>query len=338
MEAVVTPAESWAERRVFLTGATGLVGSWLVKALLSRGAWVAAMVLDSDPQSELYRSGDFQRIAIVNGALEDLAALERAITRHETDTVIHLGAQTIVGAAHRNPLQTFEANIRGTYHLLEACRRHSSVVRSVVVASSDKAYGAQTQLPYTEETPLAGVFPYEVSKSCVDLIAQSYHRTYGLPVAIVRCGNIYGGGDLNWSRLVPGTIKSLLRGSRPFIRSDGTYLRDYIYVQDVVNAYLRTAEALDAGQVAGQAFNFSPESPVSVLEMVNRIRLLMGREDLEPEILNTATGEIRNQYLSSVKALERLGWRCHYSLDEGLSETIAWYKQFAGAPKGGVPA
>ncbi len=317
----------WANKRVLVTGATGLVGSWLTKELLTQGAYVVALILDADPQSEFCRSGDSQSVAIVNGPLEEFGTLERAITSHETDTVVHLGAQTIVSAAQRNPLQTFEANIRGTYNLLEACRRHSSLVKSVVVASSDKAYGPQTLLPYTEETPLQGVHPYEVSKSCADLIAQSYHRSYNLPVSILRCGNIYGGGDLNWSRLVPGTIRSLLRDTPPLIRSDGSFLRDYVYVQDVVRAYLCVAEALHAGRIAGEAFNFSPEAPVSVLAMVDRIRRLMGREDLEPKVLNVAKGEIRDQYLSSAKAREQLGWQCQFDLERGLRQTIAWYEK-----------
>ena len=218
----------WQNRRVFVTGATGIVGSWLVKDLLAAGAYVVALVRDADPQSEFFRSGDFQSVAIVNGALEDFATLERAINEHEIDTVFHLGAQTIVGTAHRSPVPTFEANIRGSYFLLEACRLHQDRVRRVVIASSDKAYGDQPNLPYTEDTPLQGQHPYDVSKSCTDLIAQTYYHTYRLPVAIARCGNVYGGGDLNWSRIVPGTVRSLLQGMPPLIRSDGRYVRDYL--------------------------------------------------------------------------------------------------------------
>jgi len=223
----------WSQRRVFVTGATGIVGSWLVKDLLAQGAYVVALVRDADPQSELYRSGDIHRISVVSGRLEDFHTLERAINEHEIDTVFHLAAQPIVGVAHRFPLHTFESNIRGSYNLLEACRVHNQFVQRVVIASSDKAYGPQPNLPYTEEMPLQGCHPYEVSKSCTDLIAQSYYYTYGLPVAIARCGNIYGGGDLNWSRIVPGTIRAFLQGERPVIRSDGTYVRDYIYVQRI---------------------------------------------------------------------------------------------------------
>ncbi len=318
----------WRDRRVFVTGATGMVGAWLVKELLTEGAAVVALVLDADPQSELYRSGDVRAITIANGALEDFPTLERAINRHETDTVFHLGAQTIVGVAHRAPLPTFEANVRGTYNLLEVCRRHAGLVRRVVVASSDKAYGEAARLPYDEDTPLVGAHPYDVSKSCADLISQAYHHTYGLPVVIARCGNVYGGGDLNWSRIVPGTIRALLRGERPVIRSDGTYLRDYFYVKDAAGAYLRVAERLDDAAVHGQAFNFGPDAPLTVLELVDVIRKLMDCGHLEPDVRDSATGEIRHQYLSTAKACKVLGWRPRFDLETGLRETIAWYRAF----------
>lgn len=320
----------WSNRRVFITGATGMIGSWLVKELLARGAYVIALVQDADPQSEFFRSGDYRQSSIVNGHLEDFWTLERAINEYETDTIFHLGAQTLVGVAHRFPLPTFEANIRGTYNLLEACRLHMDVVQRVVIASSDKAYGEQSHLPYTEEMPLNGRHPYEVSKSCADLIAQAYHHTYGLPVAIARCGNVYGGGDLNWSRIVPGTIRSFLRGERPIIRSDGTYVRDYIYVKDVVHAYMRLAEFLDNDQVRGEAFNFSLEKPMTVLEMVGMIQKLMDCKHIEPDIRNCAEGEIRSQYLSAEKARKVLGWEPVFDLETGLRETIAWYRTFLG--------
>ena len=320
----------WKGRRGFVTGATGMVGSWLVKDLLAQGAYVVALVRDANPQSEIYRSGDIQRVSVVNGALEDFWTLERAINEHEVDTVFHLGAQTIVGTAHRFPLPTFEANIRGTYNLLEACRLHGDMVQRVVIASSDKAYGEQPNLPYTEDMSLNGRHPYEVSKSCADLIAQAYHRTYGLSVAIARCGNVYGGGDLNWSRIVPGTICSFLRGERPVIRSDGTYVRDYIYVKDVARAYMRLAECLDDDRVRGEAFNFSTESPLTVLELVGTIQRLMDCEHIEPEVLDCAEGEIRTQRLSAAKARAILGWEREFDLERGLRETIEWYRAFPG--------
>lgn len=317
----------WSGKRVFVTGATGLVGSWLVKELLKSGAFVVALVRDADPQSEFYRSGDYQRTAVVNGQLEDYTSLERAINEHQIDTVFHLAAQPIVGAAYRSPLATFEANIRGTYHLLEACRQLRMLVRRVVIASSDKAYGDQPVLPYTENMPLQGVQPYEVSKSCADLIAQSYAQTYGMPITIARCGNIYGGGDLNWSRIVPDAIRSCLRSVPLIIRSDGLFVRDYIYVKDVCHAYMRLAECMENPDVQG-GFNFAPGRAVTVLELVETIQTLMDCRNIPPIIQNTAQGEIRSQYLDSTRAHTLLNWSPHYTLEQGLAETIAWYRAY----------
>jgi CDP-glucose 4,6-dehydratase len=328
--------EGWRERRVLVTGATGIVGSWVVRELVSAGAFVVALVLDADPQSDFYRSGVHRKVTVVNGALEDELSLERAIAGWDVDTVLHLGAQTLVGVAHRAPLPTFESNIRGTYNLLEVCRRQRSLIRAVVVASSDKAYGEHETLPYTEAMPLQGRHPYEVSKSCTDLIAQCYAHTYGLPVGIARCGNIYGGGDLNWSRVVPGTIRSLHFRQRPLIRSDGLFVRDYIYIGDVVQAYLALAQRVAAdSELTGQAFNFSTEIEYTVLDIVEAIRGVMGSgDDLAPEILNEARGEIRRQHLSAAKAHAVLGWHSRFSLEDGLRETVQWYREFFGA----VPA
>jgi CDP-glucose 4,6-dehydratase len=320
----------WAGRRVLVTGATGMVGSWLVKELLLEGAYVVALVLDLDPQSELVRSGDLERCAVVNGALEDFATLERAINLHETDTVFHLGAQTIVEVAHRYPLATWDANVRGTYNLLEACRTHAGLVERIVIASSDKAYGEAETLPYTEESTLAARHPYEVSKACGDLIALSYHHTYGLPVSIARCGNVFGGGDLNWSRIVPGTIRSLLREERPVLRSDGTFRRDYVYVKDAAQAYVALADAVGRDGVAGEAFNFGNESPLTVLELVDSIKRLMNCNGVEPLIEDRAVGEIKDQWLSSAKARRRLDWAPRFDLDTALNETIDWYEGFLG--------
>lgn len=321
-------SDFWYGRRVFVTGATGIVGSWLVKELLEKGANVVALIRDADPQSELYRSGDIHKISVVNGSLEDFFTLKRSINEQEIETVFHLGAQTIVGAAYRDPFHTFEVNIRGTYNLLEACRLHPDLVKRIVVASSDKAYGDSEILPYTEDMPPLGKHPYDVSKSCTDLIAQTYYHTYKLPVAITRCGNIYGGGDLNWSRIVPGTIMAFLTGNRPIIRSDGTYIRDYIYVKDVVKAYMCLAECLDDMKVQGEAFNFSMESPLTVLELVKTIQNLMGCLDVELDIRNQVRAEIHSQYLAAQKARQLLLWQPKFSLETGLQETIAWYKEF----------
>jgi CDP-glucose 4,6-dehydratase len=319
--------EAYGGRRVLVTGASGLVGSWLVRELLARDAYVTALVLDDDPQRDFFRSGDADRVSIVTGDLQDMVALERAVTGHEIDTVFHLGAQALVGPAHRSPHYTFEVNIRGTYNLLEVCRRHRDLVSRIVVASSDKAYGTQT-LPYRESSPLLGRHPYEVSKSCADLLAQSYHHTYGTPVTIARCGNIFGGGDLNWSRIVPGTIRDCLHGRRPVIRSDGTFRRDYLYVRDAVEAYLLLGEAVDQPDVAGQAFNFSEETPKTVLEIVDVIQGLMECRDLEPIILAQARGEIPDQWLSAQRARTVLNWQPRHTLRAALSESIDWYRTY----------
>jgi CDP-glucose 4,6-dehydratase len=318
----------WNDRRVFVTGATGMVGYWLVKDLLAAGARVVALVRDPDPQSGFYRSGDYRRVSLVQGQLEDYSTLERAINDHEIETVFHLAAQPIVSVAHRCPLPTFEANIRGTYNLLEACRVLSGLVKRVVIASSDKAYGEHEHLPYTEEMPLQGKFPYEVSKSCADLIAQTYFQTYGTPLAILRCGNIYGGGDLNWSRIVPYTIRCFLNNERPIIRSDGSFIRDYIYVKDVSRCYMKAAECLSDKKTHGEAYNFSLERPLTVLQLVEILQQLMNCKHLAPDIRNNAAGEIRDQYLSTSKAHTKLGWQPKHSLEQGLIETIDWYSDY----------
>lgn len=323
-----SPASTfWLDRPTLITGGTGLVGSWLVKSLIDARADVVSLVRDWVPQSEFVRGGLVENVKVVRGDVCDQELLERTLGEYEIDTVIHLAAQTIVGIANRNPASTFESNIKGTWTLLEACRR-SPKVRQVVVASSDKAYGDQDQLPYDEHTPLQGRHPYDVSKSCADLITHSYAVTYGLPVAITRCGNFYGGGDLNWNRIVPGTIRSILRRQPPVIRSDGNYVRDYFYVKDGAAAYMLLAESLAARpEIRGEAFNFSNELQITVRELVGRILTLMNSE-LVPDIRNEATNEIRRQYLSAEKARSRLNWSPAYDLDSGLRETIDWYSEF----------
>jgi CDP-glucose 4,6-dehydratase len=321
----------WSGRRVLVTGASGFVGSWLVKALVERQANVVVLLRDADPQSELLRSGLIRRTTVVNGELENYETVRRAINEHEVDTVFHLAAQAIVGAALRDPLPTFEANIRGTYHVLEAARVHAGLIKAVVIASSDKAYGDSDDLPYTETHPLIGRHPYDVSKSCTDLIAGSYYHTYHLPITIARCGNIYGGGDLNWTRIVPGTIRSLLRRERPILRSDGSMVRDYIFVEDAVDGYLALAEQIDRPEVMGQAFNFSTESYVTVREIVETLQQVMDARDLEPIIQNRANGEIRAQSLCSAKAKTVLGWSACHDLVDGLRKTVAWYRAYLAA-------
>lgn len=321
-------SDFWQNRAVLVTGCTGLLGSWLSRYLVERGAMVIGLIRDWVPEAELIRSSTVNRVCVIRGDVRDQKTLERVLGEYEVNTVFHLAAQTIVGIANRNPVSTFESNVQGTWALLEACRRSASV-RQIVVASSDKAYGTHEKLPYSEDAPLQGRHPYDVSKSCADLIAQSYAATYGLPVCITRCGNLYGGGDLNWNRLVPGTIRSALAGERPIIRSDGSYIRDYFYVEDGVLAYLTLAEQLATRrELAGQAFNFSNEIQVTVLELTNRILKLIGREGLAPELRNEAKNEIPHQYLKAAKARQMLGWHPQFSLDEGLRRTIAWYSDF----------
>jgi CDP-glucose 4,6-dehydratase len=317
----------WQNRNVLVTGCTGLLGSWLTGALVERGANVIGLIRDVLPSSNFYRLGLERKVTVVAGHLEDYLVLERAINEYEIETVFHLAAQAIVGAANRNPVGTFEANIRGTWTLLEACR-HNPTVNRVVVASSDKAYGEHVTLPYSEDFALQGSHPYDVSKSCTDLISHAYFRTYGLPVCITRCGNIYGGGDLNFNRIIPGTIKSVLDSEKPIIRSDGKFVRDYIFVEDIVDAYLPLAEKMDLKEIHGMAFNFSHERPVNVIDLVSLLLRLMEREDLTPLILNEASNEIREQYLSSEQARKTLGWKPTFSMEEGLRETVAWYRSF----------
>lgn len=317
----------WLDRPVFITGCTGLLGSWLTITLVEAGATVVGLVRDEVPFSHLRRSGYRDRIIVVHGDVTDYAAMERVLAEHEIDTVFHLAAQTIVTIANRSPLSTFETNVKGTWTVLEAARRSPKVSR-VLVASSDKAYGIHEKLPYTEDAAMLGCHPYDVSKSCADLIARSYAATYETPVAVTRCANLYGGGDLNWSRIVPGTIRSVLRRERPIIRSDGTMLRDYLYVKDAVNAYMTLATHMDDPGVKGEAFNFGMDSPKTVLEMVQTIIAVSDYPELQPVVLDSAPNEIQAQYLDSNKAHRMLNWSSGYSFAEGLRETMEWYESF----------
>lgn len=323
--------EFWVDRHVLVTGCTGFLGAWLTEALVRARANVTGLIRDHVPRSRLIHDRVIDHINVVWGEVEDYALLERALNEHEIETVFHLAAQTIVGIANRGSLSTFETNIKGTWTLLEACSRIRTV-QEVVVASSDKAYGDQQTLPYTEETFLEGAHPYDVSKSCADLIARAYFQTYQLPVCITRFGNFYGGGDLNFNRIVPQTIRSVIRNEPPVIRSDGTYVRDYIYIEDAVHAYLLLAEKMaQDSSLYGEAFNFSCEAPITVLELVEKILLLMDCPQLKPRVLNEAPHEIRRQYLSAQKARERLGWKPLFTLEEGLQRAIKWYQEFSKA-------
>jgi CDP-glucose 4,6-dehydratase len=325
----------WQGRDVFITGCTGILGSWLTMALVDLGANVVGLIYDEDPRSQLVRSGYDRRITRVRGSVTDYALMERVFNEFEIDTCFHLAAQALVTVANRAPLSTFETNVKGTWTVLEAARRCPTLTR-LVIASSDKAYGEHEKLPYNEDAPLQGRHPYDVSKSCADLIALAYAETYGVPLGITRCGNIYGGGDLHWDRVVPGTIRSVLQGERPIVRSDGTLTRDYLYIEDIVSAYILLAEHLDDPAIRcpelaegqGQAFNFGLNDPKTVLEIIEAILEVAGRPDLEPIILNQPLHEIRHQYLDSTNARQLLGWEPQWTLEAGLRETLNWYREF----------
>lgn len=326
---VTDVGSAFARKTVLITGATGIVGSWLVPELLAGEANVVALVRDEPVASALVRSGDIRRVNVVRGGLEDLRLLQRTLVEYEVHIVFHLGAQTQVAIAERDPLGTLEANVRGTYNLLEAVRA-SRPSAALVIASSDKAYGHSDRLPYTEAHPLAGLGIYDASKSAADLIASGYGRSFGLPIGIARCGNIYGGGDTNWDRIVPGTTRALLSGDRPILRSNGRPRRDYLYVHDAVSGYLRLGEALLMGDQFGQAFNFGHGRATSVLEIVACLQEITGRPDLEPIILDQAGLEIPDQYLDSSKARKRLNWEPAFDLRSGLLETVEWYRDLFG--------
>lgn len=318
----------WQDRPTFVTGASGLLGGRIVRRLVDLGADVTVLVRDWVPNSQLVRDGLTDEVIVARGELEDRNLLERILGEYEVDTVLHLAAQAIVPVANRNAVSTFESNVRGTWNLMEACRR-SPLVEQVVTASSDKAYGSQ-EVPYTEEMPLEAEHPYDVSKACADMITQSYADTFDVPATITRCGNVYGGGDLHWNRLVPGTIRSALHGERPTVRSDGSPVRDWLYIEDAVNAYLDLAEHL-AGDpsLAGEAFNFSTEQPRSVLDVIETILDVMDAS-LEPEIRDEAESEIDHQHLDATKARKRLGWEPRYDMEEGLRRTVDWYQEYLG--------
>lgn len=303
------------------------MGGWLVKQLLEAEAEIVLLVRDQTPKSMIVREGVIQRCMVVHGSLSDASTLRRAVMEYEVDTVFHLAAQPIVGVAKLDPAGTLEANVRGTWNVLEAVR--NSKVNQLIVASSDKAYGSAERLPYDESFPLQGRFPYDCSKSCADLISTMYAVTYGMPVCVVRCANLFGGGDLNFNRVIPGAIQAGLRGERFVIRSDGKFIRDFLYVKDAALGYMLVAEKLAANRgLIGEAFNLSPEVRLNVIELVAMVNRLLGREDLEPVILNQASGEIREQFMRSEKARQTLGWRPVYSMEEGLRETLEWYQEF----------
>lgn len=317
----------WQDRRVFITGASGLVGSWLVEALIKVKAEIVVLVRDWVPHSRFLSNNLSNNTTVIRGDLSDTKFIERVLAEYEIQSVFHLAAQTIVPIANKNPLSTFESNIAGTWNLLEASRLIKSI-DSIVVASSDKAYGDVPQLPYDETMPLRAIYPYDVSKACADMISVSYAKTFNLPVAITRCGNFFGGGDLNWNRIIPGTIRSVYRNQPPLIRSDGSLIRDYIYVEDAVSAYMLLSEKLSQNpELTGEAFNFSNESRSTVLELTQLILNLLNSK-LTPIIQNKINGEIKAQSLDSTKAKNILDWQPNHGLTTGLKKTIDWYLSF----------
>jgi CDP-glucose 4,6-dehydratase len=323
----------WTDHNVLVTGATGLLGGWLVKRLLAEGAAVTCVVRDHVPLAPLLSERWAQPATLVRGDVTDQALLERVLGEGEIQTVFHLAAQAVVGVANRNPVSTFDSNVRGTWALLEACRR-SPAVRAITVASSDKAYGDHGGAAYTEDMPLLALAPYDVSKACADMLARSYAETFDLPVGITRCGNFYGGGDLNWSRLVPGTLRSLIRGARPVIRSDGSPVRDYLYVEDAVDAYLALATRLaEDPSIHGRAYNFSHEHPVRVLDIVE-LTLAVMDSDLEPMVLNESSGGLPFQALDTTRARTELNWSPQIDLAEGMSRTAEWYQRHLASGPG----
>ncbi len=316
----------WKGRTAFVTGATGFVGANLVAELVAQGSNVVCLQRDKTHPNSLDLLNLRPQATVIEGSVEDLGLIARVLNEYEIDAVFHLAAQALVGAANRSPVSTFESNIRGTYLLLDACRQSSAVTR-VVVASSDKAYGSHTTLPYTEDFKLNSLFPYDVSKACTDLLSQSYAHTFQLPVAVTRSANIYGPADTNLSRIIPGTILSVMQNERPIIRSDGTPVRDFIFTDDIVAGYLTLAENIE--EASGEAFNFGSGKPVSMIDLVDAIIRLMGKEnEISPNILlkSKIKNEIDAQYLDSAKVLEKLGWLPKVNLEAGLMKTIDWYK------------
>lgn len=317
---------NWMELPVLVTGADGFIGSWIAKELIEKGANVVTIVRDIKKHNNLDVLKIRNKLTIVHGNLVDFDVCSRAMHEYEINVCFHIAAQAIVGTANASPLSTFESNIKGTWNILEASRL-SKFIKGIIVASSDKAYGIQKRLPYTEESPLLGIYPYDASKACADILARCYFKTYGLPVSVTRNANTYGGGDLNFSRLIPDTINAVINNQQPIIRSDGTPERDYMYIKDAVNGYLTLASNLHRKQVQGEAFNFGTGKPLSVLEIYSKIIKLMGK-NIKPKILGKAEHEIDRQYLSIEKAKKILNWKPKYGLDQGLKETIKWYRDY----------
>lgn len=316
----------WENKNVLITGYEGFLGSHLTKALLDCKANVFGLDILTHRKNTILTKQDLVRVNVIKGSVENFSLVRNVIEKNKIEFVFHLAAKSLVSHCLQNPLKAFSTNIKGTWNILEASRNNNRV-KAIIIASSDKAYGSHATLPYKENTPLSGVHPYDVSKSCADLISYTYYHTYGVPVAVTRCGNIFGPGDFNFSRIIPDAIRAAIKNKRLVIRSDGKFIRDYIYIDDVVNAYIILAEKLQKLGLAGEAFNFSYENPISVLELVKKICRLVGKET-NYKILKEAKYEIKHQYLSFKKARKILGWKPKYTLDEGLKKTIGWYRDY----------
>lgn len=316
----------WKNKKVLITGFEGFLGSNLTKALIRSGAKIFGLDIKVNRKHTILAPKDYRRIKAIKGSVADLKLVKDIINRNKIEVIFHLAAEAIVGECHKRPRKAFSTNIEGTWNILEVCR-NSENIQAVVIASSDKAYGSHSKLPYTEKAPLQGKHPYDVSKSCADLLADTYAYTYGLPVAVTRCGNIYGPGDFNFSRLIPEAARCILTGKQLLIRSDGKFTRDYVYVDDITDGYILLAEKLQKLKLRGEAFNFSDENPIGVIELVNKIFGAAGKKP-NYKILNQARYEIRDQYLASAKARRVLNWKPLHSLEKGLKKTLGWYSLF----------
>lgn len=321
---------AWENKNVLVTGANGFIGSWITMELLRQGARVVTVMRDVKEKGNLELLGIQKQVSVVPGDIADYETVERAFNEYEVETCFHLAAQAIVVVANRSPLSTLNSNIKGTWNVLEACR-NCKTLKSAVVASSDKAYGSQKQLPYTEDSPLNAAYPYDTSKACADMLSRCYAKTYGVPVAVTRCANIYGGADMNFSRIIPDAIRCLLLGKEFEIRSDGTPERDYMYIKDAVSAYLTLAGKAELSGIRGEAFNFGTGKPINVLNLFAKIATACGRSNAKPQVVGKAKHEIDRQYLDSAKAKRLLSWSAAYDLDTGLRETVQWYKEYLKA-------
>lgn len=316
----------WKNKKILITGYEGFLGSHLTNALLKHGARIWGLDIRTHRKQTILSSKELNKINIIKGSVENYSLIYKIIKKNNIEFIFHLAAQSLVGPALKDPRKTFSTNIRGTWNILESCR-NSRKVKAIIIASSDKAYGIKSKLPYKEDSSLAGCHPYDVSKSCADLLSYTYFHTYGLSVCITRCGNIFGPGDFNFSRIIPDTIKSVIKNKTLLIRSNGKFTRDYIYIDDIVSGYIILAEKLQKLKLSGEAFNFSNEKPISVLELVRIIYKLVNKKQ-NYKILNQVKYEIKHQYLSSQKARRILSWEPQYTLDKGLKITIDWYKDY----------